>query len=195
MTEKGAVCVKKWSLVKSCNVFKELWKTLPSQNSKDDSSGIDISVWILESRFKDAEIKKMTEKGAVCAEKRSFAKSRNVFWELWKILPSRNSKYEFLGIHLIVWALDSCFKLVKIKKIIGKAAVFAEKCFLGKSCTVFLELRKTLPSPNLKYDFLGSYIILWIRDSRFKDAKNGSNTGKGAVCAEKRLFAKSRNVF
>ena len=48
----------------------------------DDSSGIDISVWILESRFKDAEIKKMTEKGAVCAEKRSFAKSRNVFWEL-----------------------------------------------------------------------------------------------------------------
>ena len=78
----------------------------------------------------------MNKEGAVCVEKCNLAKSCYDH-EVWKTLPSRNSKYDILGADIILLIQDSSLKDIKSGNIISKDTVCAEKCSIAKSCSIF----------------------------------------------------------
>ena len=57
--------------------------------------------------------------GAICMVKCCLAKSRQYFQELWKTLPSQDSKYEIRGTDIVVWFLDACCSHTESEEIIG----------------------------------------------------------------------------
>ena len=112
-------------------------------------------------------------------------KCRCAFWELWKTLLCRNSKYEYLGADIVLLILDPCLNLTETERIKEKGAVWAEKCSLEKFPNDFEKLWKTLPSRNSKYEMLGPDIIICIHDSYFNQIESEEIIGKVALYAQK----------
>ena len=101
MFERDAVCVNKWSLAKSRNVSTELCKDYAFL--EPEILKTDFIYWISGSKFMEKN-SRIIEHNAVCFEKFSSAKSRNVSEELCKILPSQISTNDFLvPVPVIVW--------------------------------------------------------------------------------------------